>query len=49
LSNILFRNAELSRGGAGAALGRARRRADAFDADDPYDPTEFIDDDDDEF
>jgi hypothetical protein len=49
LSNILFRNAELSRGGAGAALGGARRRGDSFDDDDddPYDPTEFIVDEDD--
>jgi len=46
LSNILFRNAELSCGAAGAALGRARRRRGRLRRWWPFDPTEFIDEDD---
>jgi hypothetical protein len=48
LSNILFRNAELPRGAAGAHPGSLDVGTDSFaDADDnAYDPTEFIDDDD---
>jgi len=47
LSNTLFRNAELSRGAARAALGGARCRGGRSSTlMTPYDPMEFADEDD---
>ena len=58
MSNILFRNAELSFAALNCRVEQLEQHSEAFDVgedgfddddDDPFDPTEFIDEDDGEF